>query len=186
DDLPPAPRGDTGTVVGVVRLAEGARLPEVQPGASGSATETLPGCPPIGPSDRTPVHAVDGKLVNVLVSATGDPKTFFPALPEREPAEVELVVGADCRLTPRLVAAVEGDTLVLKNRSPVPILPFVGRQGYVESLLVDESRRIPLDGRGVKAAGCGVHGYCGSADVVVIPHPVFGVTGPDGRFVIAE
>jgi hypothetical protein len=179
-----APRGETGTVVGVVRLVEGATLPRARLDASGSATNTPPACPPIEARDETPVFEVDGKLVNVLVSATGDRAKFFEALPAREPSDVELIIAGDCRLVPRLVGAVEGDTLVLKNRAPIAMLPFIGQQGYVESLSSSESRRKVLEKRGVIRVGCGVSGYCGSTDVVVIPHPVFGVTGASGQFVI--
>jgi hypothetical protein len=183
---PAAPRGETGTVVGVVRLAEGATLPRARLGASGSATTPPPGCPAITERDHTPVFEVDGKLVNVLVSATGDRATFFPALPEREPAEVELIIGEDCRLAPRLLAAVEGDTLVLKNRAPMAMLPFVGEQDFLESLSSAESRRVKLEKRGVRRVACGLSGYCGGADLVVVPHPVFGVTGVTGELVIDE
>jgi hypothetical protein len=181
---PEAERGDTGTVVGVVRLAEGTAVPRARLDASRSAVDTSPACPAIDDRDFTPVFEVDGKLANILVSATGDRATFFPALPARDPADVELVIGKDCRLTPRVVGAVQGDTLVLKNRAPIAMLPFVGQQSYVESLSSSESRRETLEKRGVHRVACGVSGYCGSADVVVIPHPVFAVTGATGEFVL--
>jgi hypothetical protein len=181
---PETERGETGTIVGIVRLAEGATLPRARLEASGSAADVPPACPAIDDRDFTPVFEVDGKLVNILVSATGDRATFFPALPAREPADVELIIGSDCRLAPRLVAAVQGDALVLKNRAPIAMLPFVGKQSYVESLSSSESRREILEKRGVHRVACGLTGYCGSADVVVIPHPVFAVTSASGQFVI--
>ncbi|NLY94139.1 MAG: hypothetical protein GXY23_08920 [Myxococcales bacterium] len=179
-----APKGNVGTVVGVVRLREGASLPRLAPGHAGSAKDPAPSCPRLTDADPTPVFERDGKLVNVLVSATGNRETFFAALPERTASEVELVIGEDCRLSPRLVAAVVGDSLRLRNRSPLAVLPFIGKQGHVESLSSQESRVQVLSERGVHHVGCGVTGYCGSADVVVLAHPVFGVTDETGTFVI--
>lgn len=173
-----------GRIVGRVILVEGATLPE-RTLKFGDADDASEGCPPISEADHRPVFEGDEGLVNILVSLTGDRERFFGALPPRKPAEVDLFI-RDCRLTPRLVAAVVGDDLLLKNRSDRPMLPYVGRQGFVETLSAGETRREKLESRGVFPVGCGVTGFCGSADLVVLAHPAFGVTGPSGRFEIAD
>lgn len=200
-----AARPALGRIVGRVVLKEGASLPsrEIK---FGDALRSAEGCPEISEADHQPVffspspanpeagedaarESSDTErperrgLVNILVSLTGDRELFFKELPPRKPQEIELII-RDCRLEPRLVAGVTGDELLLKNRSDRPMLPFIGQQGFVETLSSGETRRTTLDARGVSRVGCGVTGYCGSADLVVLAHPVFGVTGELGRFEI--
>lgn len=199
-----AARPALGRIVGRVVLKEGASLPsrEIK---FGDALRSAEGCPEINEADHQPVFFSPSSdqetdqekgeepsdterperpgLVNILVSLTGDRELFFKELPPRKPQEIELII-RDCRLEPRLVAGVTGDELLLKNRSDRPMLPFIGQQGFVETLSSGETRRTTLEARGVSRVGCGVTGYCGSADLVVLAHPVFGVTGELGRFEI--
>lgn len=179
----PAAQPALGRIVGRVVLKEGAELP-IRPRKRGDAENQVEGCPEIEEADYRPVFEGEDGLVNILVTLTGDRERFFKELPPRAPQEVELVIRANCRLQPRLLGAVVGDALLLKNRSERPMLPYVGVQSFVETLSSGETRRQILESRGVFPVGCGVTGFCGSADLVVLAHPVFDVTEASGRFEI--
>jgi hypothetical protein len=181
---PPAPH--TGVVHGVVKLAEGAALPAytaAEQGRSGQEPLAFPaGSPPHTEADDQPVHLGEGRgLEGVLVSATGDPSTFFRDLPEHRPEQRRLSI-EDGRLSPKLVVALRGDTLVLQNSTRENAFPVVGQNTFAESLVFGESRSVPLDRAGFTAITCPVLPHCGRADLVVIMNPVFTVTGDDGRF----
>lgn len=175
-----------GTVRGRILLAEGAELPRWtrEDIDRGSDRPPLPPeCPPARDSDTLPVTGVGTptSLVGVMVSATGEREPFFRNLGEWAPREHALGIDA-CRLTPKLVSATVGDTLVVTNHSDVPYLPTAGPSEHFEVVMMGQSRRIPLGRPGVSWVKCGFSMSCARSDLVVIAHPVHAVTGADGRY----
>lgn len=188
-----APRADepsaahTGTVRGVVRLAEGASLPRYEDEDMGrvAGAPHVTGCAPALPEDGENVKlsgAARG-LSGVMITATGDSKTFFEHLPTHEPVERTVLLDA-CRLTPPLVVAMRGDRLVIKNQSDQPLFPVFGQASHVDSLLKGQTRTVPLEQGGITAVTCAVAPDCGRADVVVVMNPVFTQSGEEGRFTL--
>jgi hypothetical protein len=172
---PPGP--PTGIVEGIVVLAEGTELPSY-PDTRGPVQPQIPeSCTPPQLLDRQPVRSPDGRgLEGVLVQAAE-----FDAEMTREPATHEVVI-RDCRLVPRLVAAVRGDTLRVKNETDYPFLPTLGRSPMMQAIMKDETRDFALDTGGVFSLTCGFAAPCGRTDVVVVYHPVHAVTDEAGRF----
>jgi hypothetical protein len=177
----------TGTVKGVIRLAEGATLPRYDAEQMGrvEGAPHVNGCAPAVPEDGENV-TLSGEargLTGVMVTATGDSKTFFEHLPAHAPVERTLLLEA-CRLTPRLVIAMRGDRLVIKNQSAQPLFPVFGQASYVDSVLEGQTRTVPLDKGGITAVTCAMAPDCGRSDVVVVMNPVFTQTGEEGRFTL--
>jgi hypothetical protein len=182
----PQPPAHVGVLKGIVRLADGAEVPSFtreELGRSQRDAVGFPsGCTPHTAEDDEPVHlAADRGLGGILVSVTGDPDTFFRDLPEHQPQERRVVVD-DCRLSPKLVVGLRGDTLVVQNSTQTNFFPLVGQASFAESLVFGESRSTPLERAGLSTITCPVLPHCGRADLVVIMNPVFTLTGEDGRF----
>ncbi len=176
--------GNVGTVRGIVRIAEGQSPPEYPEAAlqgMGPPGDPPEECPPLDGRQRQPVTLEEGGLVGVMVSATGDPETFFEALGEWEPTAHEVVI-RDCRLQPALVVAARNDTLTIKNENTYPFMLAVGRTSFMEALLPNQPKEITLDEGGTQAIRCGFAAPCGRTDVVTVFHPVHAVTEAGGRF----
>lgn len=174
-----------GVVEGVVRLAEGATLPRYTPEQIGRrpGQPALPeDCLPALESDLTPVLAHgEGALEGVLVAATGDAETFRAALPAYEPRVREAHIER-CRLTPKLLVAVRGDTLRVSNDGDFPFLPTLGETPFLRALMQGQHRDFALDRGGVRTLGCGFAAPCGRTDIVTVYHPVFAVSDAAGHF----
>ena len=179
--------GHVGTVRGVVRLVADATLPEY-------TLEELHGpqwntpwsddCSPPKLVDRTPVRMDEGRLLqNVMVSATGDQETFFAALPTASPVQRRITI-EDCRLTPTVVTATRGDTVVVTNETDYAFLPTMGEAAFMQALPQGQSREFDLERGGINTMQCGFSAPCGRADIIVVYHPVHGTTGEDGSFVL--
>ncbi|MFW6051454.1 MAG: carboxypeptidase-like regulatory domain-containing protein [Myxococcota bacterium] len=168
-----------GVVEGVVRLAEGAELPEYSRAALEEKpdTERPEGCPPPKRSEVRPVRLGDGRgLEGVLVSATD-----FSESPPHEPKQREVVI-RDCILQPALVVGMRGEQLVVRNESDYPFLPRIAGDPFMQALPKGKSREIPLERGGAYPLVCGMGAPCGRADVIVLYHPVYAVTESGGRF----
>ncbi len=175
-------------LTGSVRMAAGASLPAypealMERSVAGSPDRGTfpPMCTPPKIADRMPVRvAPDGKLVGVMVALSD-----FKNAPKRAPKLHEVTI-KDCRLTPNLVVAMIGDTLRLRNEVNFPFLPALGVTNYNEGLLPSQIKDIKLEEAGVKALLCGFTAPCGRSDIVVMHHPLFAVTGEDGKFRIDD
>ena len=175
-------------VFGRVRLADGVALPSyrdvdmertVLRAGTGQLAEGLGRCEPISHEDRTPVRlSSDGYLTGVLVSAS----EFSDAKP-RPPRDQPVSIGQDCRLHPRLIVAMEGDTLRVRNEVDFPFMPMFGSEPIARSLIPGQEFSYKLEHGGtVDAVLCTVTSPCGRSDVVVLHHPLYDVTDSDGRF----
>jgi hypothetical protein len=178
----------TGTVTGSVKLAPGHELPAYPPAEmerkvlqhiqGGTFPEV---CTPPKQSDRTPVlQAPDGKLIGVMVAAS----EFTKSTPRG--SKVHDLMIKDCRLTPRLVVGQLGDMLNLKNEVQFPFMPTYGANAYNETLTPGQSKAFRMDKAGVDNVLCGFTAPCGRTDVVVVRHPVYGVTDGTGVFRIED
>ncbi len=175
-----------GVLIGSVRLAPGQSLPAYPPEAMERKVlthierGTFPTvCSPPKQTDRVPVRMTpDGKLIGVMVTASD-----FSKNPERAP-EVHEVTIKDCRLTPRFVVGMKGDTLRVRNEVNFPFMPALGATSLIETLMPTQTDDIPLDKQGVSALLCGFTAPCGRTDVVVMLHPLYAVTDEQGNFKI--
>jgi hypothetical protein len=189
DSKSSAPAADEpATLTGFVKLAPGYSLPSytaddmerkvLQHIHGGTFPEI---CSPPKIADRTPVtQGPDGKLVGVMVAAS----QFTKSTP-RGPKVFDVVI-KDCRLTPRLVVGQLGDLINLKNEVQFPFMPTYGANAYNETLTPGQSKAMRLDKAGVDDVRCGFTAPCGRTDVVVVRHPVFGVTDDTGMFKIED
>ena len=181
----PQAASSLGVVEGVVRLADAASLPHYTPEQLGrrAGQPSLPdACSPPLESDREPVQrTAEGLLAGVMVAATGDADAFERALPPRAPAVQEVHLN-DCRLTPRLLVAVRGDTLRVVNDGAYPFLPTLGDTPFLRALTQGQHQDFALDRGGVRSLGCAFAAPCGRTEIVVVYHPVFAVTDDTGHF----
>lgn len=178
---PNVPRAPTGTITGIVRLAEGAGVPEYAD--SPTQVEGRPAlpesCTPPREADRAPVRPADetGGLVNLSIVVTGEDETRWPG--PGEPVTHHLRIH-DCRLTPPIIVATRGDRLELVNEAPEN--PFFVDLGDGMMQYRSEPREITLDQGGVRTVQCGFAAPCGRAEIITLYHPIHGTTGADGRF----
>ncbi len=176
------------TLTGFVKLAPGYELPAyTQEEMERKVLAHIQGgtfpeqCTPPKIADRTPVTlGPDGKLVGVMVAAS----QFSKSVP-RGPKVFDVVI-KDCRLEPRLVVGQLGDMINLKNEVQFPFMPTYGANAYNETLTPGQSKAFRMDKAGVENVLCGFTAPCGRTDVVVVRHPVFGVTDATGMFKIED
>jgi hypothetical protein len=183
---PEAPSAAGASLIGTIKLEEGASLPQYRPEdmerrvlahiQGGTFPEV---CSPAKLNDRTPVReGPEGNLIGVMVAAS----QFSKSTP-REPRTYDIVI-KDCRLTPRLVVGQVGDSIRLSSEVSYPLLPTYGANAYNETLIPGQSKVLKLDKPGVDNVMCGFTAPCGRTDVVVVHHPVFAVTDDTGSFKI--
>jgi len=174
----------TGVLIGVVRLAEAADLPEYTDGQmerkvlSHTQRAALPdACSPPKINDQRPVQlTADGLLAGVMLAASD-----FSTQPDVPPITRSVVID-DCRLTPRLIVAKKGDTLRVTSKVNYPFMPAFGATAVVKTLIPGQNYDVPLDQPGVSAITCGFTAPCGRADVIVLEHSYFTVTDGQGHF----
>lgn len=182
---PPAPpAGPSGTVIGIVRLAEGAVLPswplQAMPHPPGTQVPRpeLCGPPKLTDTQSARLDAATRGLSGVLVA----PSDFDRAPPIT--ATTHQLTIRECRLEPAFLVATVGDRVVLTNRTDYPFLPTGGEgPGVTQALLGGQTREFALDRVGPRTIGCNAFGSaCGRTDVMTMAHPIHAVTGADGRF----
>ncbi|MET0384650.1 MAG: hypothetical protein ABW321_01765 [Polyangiales bacterium] len=128
--------------------------------------------------DPVPVRLTpDGKLMGVLLAASE-----FSVKPDPQPPRVHTVKIEDCRLGPRMVVGLIGDTLHIENRTNYPMMPGLGSEHFSQTMTTGQSRDILLDTGGMKILMCGFNAPCGRTDVVVLAHPYGAVTDDNGEF----
>lgn len=174
----PAEAG-TAVIEGTLRLADGAELAQYpeSPTVGGPGRPALPeACTPPQQSDRVPVQeASGGGLTGVLVALAD-----FDRHVDHEPETHRLTI-EDCRLTPRLVVATRGDTLVLRNDTDYPFMPDLGT-GMLQGLLHEEERELELGQGGVRTLMCGFAAPCGRAEIVTLYHPLHTISDARGHY----
>jgi hypothetical protein len=175
----------TATLIGVVRLAEGAALPSYAPEQmekrilDHAERGAWPAdCTPPKTIDRQPVRETEsGALTGVLVAASD-----FSEAPPPRPQQMHRVAIRDCRLEPRLLAAVEGDVMRVQNEVDYPFMPAYGNDKALRTLTPGQKYDVELEKAGVNQVLCGFTAPCGRTDVIVLKHPLHAVTGEDGAF----
>jgi hypothetical protein len=181
----PAPVAPHGTVIGHVTFAPGdAGLPYYPdymiptPAAPAPPPED---CPHMQAHVPVRMDEHDRGLVGVMIAATEFDRTHPPhADPTHRDVEIR-----DCSLTPMLVVANVGDTIVVTNRSSYPYFPSVtGYGGTTMAAIRDQPpREFSLDHPGITQLGCGSFGVqCGRADVIVLQNPAWAVTTTAGAY----
>jgi len=182
---PSGPAHPLGVVEGTIRLAEGAELPRYTPEQLGRrpGQPALPDdCLPALETDLEPVRrTTDGLLDGVMVAVTGDVESFRRDLPPYT-AQVRNVTIDRCRLAPRLLVAVRGDTLRVTNHMSYPFLPTLGETPFLRALTQGQFQDFELDRGGVRSLGCAFAAPCGRTEIVVVYHPVYAVTDAQGHF----
>ena len=180
DPAPPSTER-TGTIVGIVRLAAGAGIPEYP-----ESPTQIPGrpalpehCTPSQQADRTPVVPAPetGGLTHLSIVVTGEDQARWPGA--GEPVTHELRIH-DCRLTPSTVVGTRGDVLRVVNENPED--PFFIDLGDGMMQYRSEPREITLEQGGVRTIQCGFAAPCGRTELITLYHPIHGTSGADGRF----
>ncbi|HMI93916.1 MAG TPA: hypothetical protein VK509_21225 [Polyangiales bacterium] len=175
-----------GELVGSVRLAPGARMPEyaradVQRAPLHANLAHAPAqCAEANERARRPVQRSDEGLLSGIVVAASD---FSHAAVARTPKPVRhRVVIRNCQLEPAVIAARGGDMLELENQDDFEFAPLFEPALRAEPLAKGKRVRIGLVGGRVDALLCPPAAPCGRSDVIVFHHPVFAVTDAAGHF----
>jgi hypothetical protein len=175
-----APAGG-GTVTGTIAF-DG--TPPANPPIDMAAEAACASKHPSAPMDPV-VKVTGGKLANVIVYV----KSGLPAgqtYPKpTTPVEIDQ---QGCLYSPRALAVMVGQDLVIKNSDPVlhniKAVPTKNRGFNISQpragmtttrQFTEEEVTVPLE--------CNVHGWM-HANVAVFPHPFFSVSGDDGTFTI--
>lgn len=186
--LSPIPTAPRGIVRGTVLIAAGAALPAYpaemmfRQVLAVAKPEALPEeCPAASDADRQPVGLTDrGGLTGVLVTVSDFSRS------EKRPPIIHDISIKNCRLSPELAAAAQGDSLRLHSDSMYPFMPELGAASMAQTLIRGQERVIPLDRAGVWPLLCGFTAPCGRTDVVVLYHSLFAVTDSRGEFRIEK
>lgn len=181
--VPDAPKADfAGKVTGTIRLAKGAALPLAALPESGTKDSVIaPGCPEISAKDAKRVleNAATRGLSPVHVALTG-----MTASPPQQAVVHEVFID-ECRLRPALIGAKVGDTLRVTNRSKASFLPLLPGDSFMQAMLPDAAREVPVGGIGAADLKCGFGSYCGESVVLAVAHSLFAVTDSEGHFTIS-
>jgi plastocyanin len=179
ESAPAVDTSQTGSVKGVVTLADGA---DPDTTIKMDADPVCAGLHSTPVESQTRVTSAAGQLANVLVYVKS------PGLTGKAPAEPLLLNQEGCIYHPHVAALVVGQTLKVKNSDPtlhnVHALPKVNTEFNqaqpfqnmeLERTLDKAEMAIPVK--------CDVHPWMQSY-LSVLPHPYFSVTGEDGGFSI--
>jgi hypothetical protein len=174
------PQADfSGVLHGVVKLVEGAEVPRAPEPVERVVPPPAP-CLPYGDADRDVVSmAADTRALSPVHVAI----TQMASAPEHKPTQVDLRIDS-CRLGPKLVGAVSGDSVRVTNHSDVAMLPLLPGDTYLESIAKGKSRSAKITRLGPTRIKCGIAGYCGESIVITLSHPLFAVTNEKGEFTI--
>ena len=179
--------GSGSVVIGEVRLAVGETLPaytvedlERKLVEYPTVDAEPPRCKTDTPEGQL-VTMTDGRLLKGIVVAASGFTTFRPRKPRKHHLTLE-----GCRLHPSIIGAMTGDTLHLRNKTDYPFVPIFGPMPTMGPLQPGKHYKISLPHAGVESMMCSRQARCGRTDVVVMHHPVFGVTDEQGRFRIDD
>ncbi len=170
-----------GRIVGRVRLLGDPPLRPPVPGIRGTA-----GCVQAGhaaPLLEGIIADEMGGLANVVVSVLGTPD---PPPPNPDPLQIDQV---ECVFVPHVAAVQAGRGVEVSNSDPISHnVRLVARRNPSVNITIGpggEPRRIALPKSETCALVCDMHPWMG-AHVVVLPHPWFSVSSPDGSFAIVD
>lgn len=172
-----------GSISGVVRLADGATVPLAPaPKQSGRVLVDPPApCSPWSERDRQLVATGEaGALSPVHVAVTG-----MSTAPQRA-AVTHRITFVDCRLTPRLIGAMVGDTVEVVNTSEVPLLPVLPTDKFMQAMLKGQTRSFEVKNLGPLSISCGFGAYCGEVTIIGLAHSRYAVTDARGEFKIEQ
>jgi len=175
------PREFVGVVRGVVKLAQGARLPLAPPIlVNGSAPIAVAPCPPVDLTDRKTIAADEASrgLSPVHLAVTG-----MSVSPQRDPRVHELYIDA-CRIRPTLVGAMRGDTIRVVNRSDTPLLPALPGDKFMQAIVRGDAREFTVKLLGPNPVSCSFANYCGESSIITLSHPLYAVTDAQGSYTI--
>lgn len=146
-------------------------------------------------SDELVVNAKSKGVKNVWVylkPAEGDEFAAKDIKPElAKPASKEHVVDQPiCAFVPRIVVARAGDTLLVKNSSPVPHnIKFASDDMEFNQTLAAggsyKAEKALVAQRNPATFACNVHPWMGGR-VVIFDHPYYALTDDDGKFEIKD
>jgi hypothetical protein len=177
-----------GMLRGHVRLADGAALPAYAP--LDLAREPMhdrprmpvpPECAAANEAARTAVTLGPTRGLAGVVLGASD----FTRFRQRKPKLHEIAI-RNCRLTPSIVAASEGDHLEIQNLDSFPFAPLVGPAYQVRALAPRKRMRAGVAPGEVDSIQCSRDAPCGRTDLMTFFHPVHTVSGADGAFEIPE
>lgn len=178
------PSAPSGTVIGIVRLAQGAVLPswpaQAMPRPPGTQVPRPEVCgpPKLTDTQSARLDAATRALEGILVAPSD-----FDHAPPAGPVTHQLTI-RECRLEPAFLVATVGDRVRLANATDYPFLPTAGAgSGITQALLSGQTRDLTLGHAGPRMVGCSALGVaCGRSDIMVMAHPLHAVTSADGRF----
>lgn len=135
-------------------------------------------CSPPKIVDRRPLQLTDdGKLTGVVVAVSN----FKKQPPKRKPMVHEATI-RDCRLTPRTIVAMQGDTLKVMSDVKFPFMPGYGPPSQLKTLMPGQSYDVVLKALGASPLSCGFTAPCGRTDVVVLSHTLATLSDDQGNF----
>ena len=135
-------------------------------------------CSPPKLTDRRPLQLTDdGKLTGVVIAVSN----FKKHAPKRKPIVHEATI-RDCRLTPRTILAMQGDTLKVQSEVKYPFMPGYGPPSQLKTLLPGQTYEVELKSLGASPLSCGFTAPCGRTDVVVLSHTLAALTDDQGNF----
>ena len=178
-----------GTVIGYVKLEEGAGLPMYpvlmlghEPLRPRSAREALPAeCETAAFESRMPVLMADNRGLSGVVIAASD----FRRERWHEPASHRVRI-EHCALHPQTIAMSEGDHLVLENLDAFPFAPLYGPAYEATPLAHGQRLFVPTSAGTIEPLSCSSDSPCGRSDVFVFRHHVHAVSDALGAFRITD
>ncbi len=184
------------TIKGQVKLSD-LKLKALEKPALVNVTTDVAHCQSKGPltAEDLIVNPKNGGVKNVwvylkpAVGDTFDPAAINPALANAKPKEI-VIDQPCCQFIPRAFAARTGDTLLIKNSSPVP------HNTNFNSDDLSFNQTIAAGGeynpeKALKAQrsqatyACNIHPWMKGL-VMIFDHPYFAVTDADGRYEIKD
>lgn len=173
-------------LIGQVRLDPDAGMPEYAPADLARSPlfprgETAPaGCADANERARRPVErTADGLLSGIVVAASDFTHSVLGK--GRKVARHRVTIRG-CRLEPAVIAARDGDWLMIENRDDFAFAPLMGPSLRAGKLVKGQRAEVPLRAANVASLVCTPDAPCGRSDVVVFHHPAFAVSDASGRF----
>lgn len=178
-----------GTVLGYVRLEEGAGLPMYpepllvhEPLRPRARPQPLPEeCARAALESRMPVLMADNRGLSGMVVTASDFHRERPHEPVAHRVRIE-----HCSLRPQTIAMSEGDRLVLENLDAFPFAPLYGPAYDATPLPRGERLFVPTFPGTIEPLSCSSDAPCGRSDVFVLRHHVHAVTDDLGAFRIDD
>jgi hypothetical protein len=178
-----------GTVIGYVRLEQGAALPSYpepllshEPLKPRARPEALPEeCARAAFESRMPVLMASNRGLSGIVITASD----FRREREHEPASHRVRIER-CALRPQTIAMAADDHLLLENLDAFPFAPLYGPAFAATPLPQGQRLFIPTFPGTIEPLSCSSDAPCGRTDVFVLRHHVHAVSDDLGAFRIGN